>query len=268
MKSARHTSPLDRLGSRLIGLVTDMAGIARLSISSIREAFEAPRQAQTCIHQVWLEQMKFTGVDAVPLACAAGAIVGAIVTIQSMAILPQVGAADSLGELMTMIVIRELGPLLVAFIVIGRSATAVSVELGTMVFGEELAALRSLGIPLRPYVVFPRLAGVTAATLGLLIYFDLAAVAGGYLASYLLLNLSPGFFLNSLARHIEPMDLLATLAKGFLFGAIISSVACFFGLSVKRSPTEIPQVAMKAVVTAIFFCLSADLILSFGFLQL
>jgi ABC transport permease subunit len=230
MKSARHTSPLDRLGSRLIGLVTDMAGIAHLSISSIREAFKAPRQAQTCIHQVWLEQMKFTGVDAV--------------------------------------VIRELGPLLVAFIVIGRSATAVSVELGTMVFGEELAALRSLGIPLRPYVVFPRLAGVTAATLGLLIYFDLAAVAGGYLASYLLLNLSPGFFLNSLARHIEPMDLLATLAKGFLFGAIISSVACFFGLSVKRSPTEIPQVAMKAVVTAIFFCLSADLILSFGFLQL
>ena len=267
MEHMHPSSSLDRLGSKLIRLVADMVGIARLTISSIREAFSAPRQAQSCIHHVWLEQMKFTGVDAVPLACAAGAIVGAIVTIQSMAILPQVGAADSLGKLMAMIVIRELGPLLVAFIVIGRSATAVSVELGTMVFGEELVALRALGIPLRPYVVFPRLAGVTAATVGLLIYFDLAAVVGGYLVSYLLLNLSPGFFLNSLAHHIAPMDLVATLAKGFLFGALISSIACYFGLSVKRSPTEIPQVAMKAVVSAIFFCLSADLVLSFGFLQ-
>jgi phospholipid/cholesterol/gamma-HCH transport system permease protein len=245
-----------------------MVGIWHLGLATIRETFSAPHQAQSCIHQVWLEQMKFTGIDAVPLTCAAGIIIGAIVTIQSMAILPQVGAADSLGKLMAMIVIRELGPLLVAFIVIGRSATAVSVELGTMVFGEELVALRSLGIPLRPYVVFPRLAGVTAATVGLLIYFDLAAVAGGYLVSYLLLHLSPGFFLNSLAHHIEPMDLVATLSKGFLFGAIISSVACYFGLSVKRSPTEIPQVAMKAVVTAIFFCLCTDLVLSFGFLQL
>jgi phospholipid/cholesterol/gamma-HCH transport system permease protein len=268
MELVRHTSPFDRLGSRLIRLVADIAGIGRLSVSSIREAFGAPRQAQACIHQVWLEQMKFTGVDAVPLTCAAGMIVGAIVTIQSMAILPQVGAADSLGKLMAMIVIRELGPLLVAFIVIGRSATAVSVELGTMVFGEELAALRSLGIPLRPYVVFPRLAGVTAATISLLIYFDLAAVVGGYLVSYLLIHLSPGFFLNSLAHHIKPMDLVATMAKGFLFGAIISSIACYFGLSVKRSPTEIPQVAIKAVVTALFFCLCADLVLSFGFLKL
>jgi phospholipid/cholesterol/gamma-HCH transport system permease protein len=268
MEHVRPTSPLDRLGSKFIRFVADMAGIWGLSIVSIREAFRAPRQAQICIHHVWLEQMKFTGVDAVPLTCAAGVIVGAIVTIQSMAILPQVGAADSLGKLMTMIVIRELGPLLVAFIVIGRSATAVSVELGTMVFGEELVALRTLGIPLRPYVVFPRIAGVTASTIGLLIYFDLAAVVGGYLVSYLLLHLSPGFFLNSLAHHIAPMDLVATMAKGFLFGAIIASIACYFGLSVKRSPTEIPQVAMRAVVTAIFFCLCADLILSFGFLQL
>jgi phospholipid/cholesterol/gamma-HCH transport system permease protein len=266
-ESSRGSS-LELLGSRLVQIARDSIGILRLAVSSVREAYRAPKPARRCIHEIWFQQMKFTGVEALALACVAGGIVGAIVTIQSMAILPQVGAADSLGKLLAMIVIRELGPLLVAFIVIGRSATAVSAELGTMVVGEETAALRSLGIPLRPYVVFPRLAGITAATIALLIYFDLSAIVCGYLVSYLLISLPPEFFLNSLARHIQTADLVATMAKGFLFGSTISSIACYYGLSVRRSPTEIPQVVTKAVVAAIFFCLSADLILSLGFLRL
>jgi phospholipid/cholesterol/gamma-HCH transport system permease protein len=256
----------DRLGSLLVGVVRDSLGILRLAVSSVPEAFRAPESARRCIHRIWFEQVRFTGVNALALCCAVGGIVGAIVTIQSMAILPQVGAADSLGRVMAMVVIRELGPLLVAFIIIGRSATAVSVELGTMVVGEETAALRSLGIPLRPYVVFPRIAGITTATIGLLIYFDLAAIICGYLVSSLLISLPPGFFLSSLARHTQAVDVLATFAKGFLFGSIISSVACYYGLSVRRSPTEIPQAATKTVVVAILLCLCADLLLALGFL--
>ncbi len=267
MPNQSHNRLLQQLGSYVLQIVGDMLGILRLTFSSVVEAYRAPKSARNCMHAVWFEQIKFTGVDALLLTMAAGVLAGFIVTIQSMAILTQVGAADSLGKLMAVIVIRELGPLLVAFIVIGRSATAVSVELGTMVVGGEIAALRSLGIPLRPYVIFPRLAGLTVATIVLLIYFDIAAIAGGYLVSFLLTNLPPGFFLSSLAEHIHGIDLLATAAKGFLFGAIISSVACYYGLSVKRSTTEIPQVAIRAVVAAIFFCLSADLLLSLGFLR-
>jgi phospholipid/cholesterol/gamma-HCH transport system permease protein len=258
---------LHRLGSPLVAVGRDSVGILLLAVSSVREAFGAPESARRCIHKIWFEQVKFTGVDAIALSCAVGGIVGAIVTIQSMAILPQVGAADSLGRVMAMVVIRELGPLLVAFIIIGRSVTAVSVELGTMVVGEETAALRSLGIPLRPYVVFPRIAGMTTATIGLLIYFDIASLTCGYLVSNLLISLPPGFFLSSLARHVGAVDLLATFAKGFLFGSIVSSVACYYGLSVERSPTEIPQVATNAVVVSILLCLSADLVLAVGFLR-
>ncbi len=259
---------LDRLGSLLLEVIRDSLGILRLAVSSVPEAFSAPQPARQCIHKIWFEQVRFTGVDALALCCAVGGIVGAIVTIQSMAILPQVGAADSLGRVMAMVVIRELGPLLVAFIIIGRSATAVSVELGTMVVGEETAALRSLGIPLRAYVVFPRIAGITTATIGLLIYFDLAAIICGYLVCNLIVSLPPWFFLTSLARHTQAVDVVATFAKGFLFGSIISSVACYYGLSVRRSPTEIPQAATKTVVVAILLCLCADLVLALGFLGL
>lgn len=259
---------LDRIGSKTSTLFADTIGIIRLTVLSAIEAYQSPRAARNCIHRIWLQQMKFTGVDALGITISAGLIVGAIVTFQSMAILPKVGAADLLGKIMALVVIRELGPLLVAFIVIGRSGTAMSVELGTMAVGGEVDALRSLGIRPRAYVVFPRVAGVTMATLLLLVYFDLAALAGGYAASSLLIRQPPGFFLASLAAHVQTIDLIATVAKGLLFGAIVSSVACYYGLSVERATTEIPQAGMKAVVVSMLFCLMTDLLLSLGYVQI
>jgi len=267
---ARTSQPdlVARTGTSVATTVGNIAGAIRLAVTSVREAYAASRSAVGCIHEIWLQQVRFTGMHALTIVTAAGIITGAIVIIQSMAILPQVGAADSLGRLIALIVIREVGPLLVAFIVIGRSATATSVELGTMVVGDEIAVLRSLGIPPRAYVVFPRLAGITVATMALMVYFDLAAVAGGYVVSFLFVRLSPSFFLGSVARHLRVIDLTATLAKGFLFGAIISAIACHFGLSVQQSPTEIPKAALKTVVNAILLCLVADLVLTFASLRL
>lgn len=253
--------PVVTAGSHVVGAI-------RLAASSFREALAAPPSAVDCIHAIWVQQVRFTGVHALTIVTAAGIITGAIVIIQSMAILPQVGAADTLGKLLALIVIREVGPLLVAFIVIGRSATAASVELGTMVVGDEIAVLRSLGIPPRAYVVFPRLAGITVATMALLIYFDVAAILGGYVVSFMFVRISPSFFLGSVAHHLRVVDLAATVAKGFLFGAIISSIACHFGLAVQPSPTEIPKAALRTVVHAILLCLVADLLITFTSLRL
>lgn len=259
---------LARAGTTVVTSAGNAVGAFRLAVASVREAFAASRSAANCIHEIWLQQVRFTGLQALTMVTAAGIITGAIVIIQSMAILPQVGQAGSLGKLIALIVIREVGPILVAFIVIGRSATATSVELGTMVVGDEIAVLRTLGIPPRAYVVFPRLAGITVATMALLVYFDGAAVVGGYLVSFLFVRLSPSFFLGSVAHHVRMIDLGTTVAKGFLFGAIISSIACHFGLSVQPSPTEIPKAALKTVVNAILLCLVADLMLTFASLGL
>ena len=259
---------VSRTGAAVVGTASAVVGAIRLAVASLREANAASSSAAGCIHEIWLQQVRFTGMHALAIVTAAGIITGAIVIVQSMAILPQVGAASSLGRLIALIVIREVGPLLVAFIVIGRSATATSVELGTMVVGDEIAVLRSLGIAPRAYVVFPRLAGITVATMVLMVYFDLAAVAGGYVVSFLFVRLPLSFFLGSVAHHLRVIDLTATLAKGFLFGAVISAVACHFGLSVQQSPTEIPKAALRTVVNAILLCLVADLALTFASLRL
>ncbi|MCU0612946.1 MAG: ABC transporter permease [Candidatus Eisenbacteria bacterium] len=264
MDTTSRPGLVSRTGMSVVTAVDNIVGAVRLAVASMREAYAASGSSVSCIHEIWLQQVRFTGLHALTITAAAGIITGAIVIIQSMAILPQVGAADSLGKLIALIVIREVGPLLVAFIVIGRSATATSVELGTMVVGDEIAVLRSLGIPPRAYVVFPRLAGITVATMALLVYFDLAAVAGGYVVSFMFVRIAPSFFLGSVAHHLRAVDLTATLAKGFLFGGIIASIACYFGLSVEPSPTEIPKAALRTVVHAILLCLVADLVITFA----
>jgi len=259
---------MNRASLPLYSSILDGIGVARLAFRSFREAFTATSGARFCIQRIWVQQMKFTGVDACHIVVMAGFLIGAIVALQSLSILPQVGAAGMLGKLMAMVVIRELGPILVAFIVIGRSGTAMSVEIGTMVVGGEVAALRSLGISPRAYIVFPRIVGVVLASFILLVYFDMASLFGGYVASSMLIKQHPDFYLRSLGEHIHLIDIVATILKGFLFGLIISSIACYFGLRVQRSITEVPQAAMRTVVAAILACLACDLLVSFSYIRI
>jgi len=259
---------MNRSSLPIISSIMDGIGVVRLVIRSFSEAFSSSPGARLCIQRIWVQQMKFTGVDACRIVAVAGFLFGAIVALQSLSILPKVGAAGMLGKLMAMVIIRELGPIVVAFIVIGRSGTAMSVEIGTMIIGGEVAALRSLGISPRAYIVFPRIAGVALATFILLVYFDMAALFGGYVASSMLIKQYPDFYLRSLGEHIQLIDIVATILKGFLFGLLISSIACYYGLRVQRSITEVPQAAMRTVVTAILACLAFDLIVSFGYIHI
>jgi phospholipid/cholesterol/gamma-HCH transport system permease protein len=148
-------------------------------------------------------------------------------------------------------VVRELGPLFAAIIVIARSGTAIAAELGSMRVSGEVRYLRAMGIPAARYLVMPRIAGLTTSLLALLFFFQGAAVLGGLALSSLLFDLPFRAQLDNLAATLSFFDLSISLAKGLVFGLVIAAAACYHGLRVRTSITEVPQAATRAVIEAL-----------------
>lgn len=213
--------------------------------------------------KVLFKQVLFTGVDALPVISLVSLAIGAIAIIQSLTVLPRFGGEALVGNILVTVIVRELGPLMTAFIVIGRSGTAITAEIGNMVVSHEIEALESMGVDPVRYIVIPRIFGVTVSLVILNIYFDLFAIIGGFLVSKIVLVTSFVVFMDRLLDSVLASDIIISLAKGFIFGIIVSLICTFQGFSVRTSSTEVPQMTTKAVVNAITFLFLADGVITF-----
>jgi phospholipid/cholesterol/gamma-HCH transport system permease protein len=214
------------------------------------------------VSQVAIRQIYFTGNQALVLTGFIGFLIGAIVVIQAVTRFAEIGAEAFVGDLLVIAVMRELGPLIAAVIVIGRSGTAMAAELAGMRLRGEVDALEAMGIDPVPYLCLPRLCGAVAALFGLMVWFDILAVAGGYAALGLNATTPLGPYLDSVAASIRASDLALVPVKAALFGSMIALFACHRGLSVEASPTEIPRAATRAVVTSLVGIFLADSVLA------
>ncbi len=238
------------LGGRVLTFFAHAAGV-RASRRPLLEAARAlPALAQRPVRQVFYRQVYFTGVQALFVVASIGLVLG-------LAIITQVSSlagrtSDLTGRILVWVVVRELGPLFAAIIVIARSGTAVATELGSMKVNDEVRYLRALGIPASRYLVMPRIAGLTTSLLALLFFFQGTAVLGGLALSSLLFDLPFRAQLDNLAgdaQLLRPVDL--PRSKGSSSGSSIAAAACYHGLSVRRSITEVPQAATRAVIEAL-----------------
>ncbi len=196
-------------------------------------------------------QIRFTGLDALLLTCGTALLLGGVTLIQAFSQLSGLGAENYIGLLMVLIIFRELGPLLTAVLVIGRSATAISAELGTMQLNGEVDALAAHGVNPYQYLLLPRWLGVLVAVFALVVFFDASALVGGFLVARLKHGVTLGFFMDSVRDALMNRDLAATLLKVALFSGAIAFHACHYGLGIRRSQTEIPQAVTKTVVSAL-----------------
>jgi phospholipid/cholesterol/gamma-HCH transport system permease protein len=219
-------------------------------------------RARTSI-KILFKQVLFTGVDALPVISLVSLAIGAIAIIQSLTLLPRFGGESLVGNILVTVIVRELGPLLTGFIVIGRSGTAITAEIGNMVVSHEIEALESMGVDPIRYIVIPRVLGVTISLVVLNVYFDLFAIIGGFLVSKMVLVTSFMTFLERLQESVLASDIIISLAKGCIFGIIVSFICTFQGFSVRASSTEVPQMTTKAVVNAITFLFLADGVVTF-----
>lgn len=229
---------------------------------SMRAAVLDKAQGFRQIIGVISSQIYFTGWQALPLITVLALGVGSITILQSLANLSILGGTQMIGNFLVVMILREAGPLLVALVVIARSGTAVASEVGNMRANREIEALESMGINPMSYIVFPRVLGGIISVLALAFYFNFIALLGGFFITRFLQDMTFTFYTDSLMRAFAKEDVLIFLLKNGFSGMIIFVVSCFQGLSVKRSPHEVPQVTTQAVVHSIIFVVMFNLIIS------
>ena len=208
--------------------------------------------------RVLINQIRFTALQAIFLVAFLAAILAFLVISQSIRQLGRFGAIDNLGTIMVVAVIRELGPLLTALIVVSRSGTAIAAEMATNRVMGEVTALEAMGIDPYIYLVLPRMLGAIVSVATLMVVFDAVALTSGFVAaatSGMSLNRYTGIVLKTLSAG----DVWLTLAKGIFFGAAVAVFCSYHGLAVKAGPTEIPQAVTRGVVATIvaIFIMSA-----------
>ncbi len=207
-------------------------------------------------------QVLFTGFEALKIINIIGLTIGAVIIIQGITLLENFGQTTIGYKILIMVITKELGPLLTAFIVLSRSGTSISTELGNMVVNHEVEALVSFGINPIGYLVVPRVIGVVAAIFSLTIYFNIAGLFGGYFVSAMIQPMPFTIFLNNLLQNLTIKDIIVSLTKSLVFGFVISIISCYHGLKVKYASTEVPVRTIKAVVSNLTWIFIFNLIIT------
>lgn len=244
---------IDGLGTTLVRNLVYTYRVFMLVYLSLRAGLFDQSQGMRTIFGVVSSQIYFTGFQALPIISVLALSAGSVVILQGSSQLTLLGGTEMLGNLLIVIIVRELGPLITALVVVARSGTAVASELGNMRANREIEALESVGINPLSFIVFPRLVGGVVSVVCLAIYFIFIALIGGFGVTKLIHDISFQFYLDSLARAVAAEDLGLFLLKNTFSGTIIFVNCCYQGLSVRRGPTEVPMVTTQAVVKSIIY---------------
>ncbi len=244
---------IEALGAAVRHFLESLGNVARLGWLALRGLLLMRHTQFRAMGAVLKAQIRFTGIHALGLVCGSAMLLGAVTLLQAYAQIPGLGAERFSGLLLVAIVIRELGPLLAAVLVIGRSGTAIAAELATMSINDEIDALEVHGVNPVQYLLVPRVLGVVTSLFGLMVFLDLSALLGGFLVASLRAGMPLASFLDQVQSVMVNRDLAVTLIKVLGFGSTIALLACYYGLRVRESHTEIPQAVTRAVVA----CLAA-----------
>jgi phospholipid/cholesterol/gamma-HCH transport system permease protein len=205
------------------------------------------------VRNVLARQILFTGFDAVGFVSLIAFMVGISVVVQTQVWLTAAGQVHLLGPVLVAVVIREVGPLLANFVVIGRSGTAIATELGNMQVNGEVHLLDAQGLDPFLYLVMPRVIGVAVSVFCLTIIFIVVSFVSGYLCGLLMgsSGTEPLRFTDTVFGALTKADVLNLLAKTVIPGSLTGVICCTEGLSAGTATTAVPQAATRGVVRSI-----------------
>ena len=212
--------------------------------------------------KVLVMQILFTGVESFLIISLISLAIGAVIIVQGMSILPRFGQGSLIYTILVVVILRELGPIMTAFIVNARSGTAIATELGNMVVSHEVEAYISVGVNPIAYLVVPRFLGVTISVVILTIYFNVFGLFGSYLVSQLIRPIQLNQYVNGLVQAIGSVDIISSLLKSLVFGVIISVVATYQGFAVEHSSREVPRRVISAVGSGFTLCFLANAVIT------
>lgn len=219
------------------------------------------------IGEIFFQQMYSTAVEAAGIVVILAAMVGGVTLIEFATVLPRIGNSFFLGDVMVLVILRELAPLFTAFIVAGRTGSALATFIGNMKVHGEIDALESMGIDPVRFLVLPAVLGSTVGMLCLSLLFTASSIFGGFVVAQLLAWIFPGSlgldmdittFLDRTGMALRLLDVVVMILKPISFGLVVALLACQSGLSLGISSHEVPNGTRSAVVDAIVLVVILD----------
>src|SRR5512133_966393 len=242
-------SPVD-WAKQSVATVQDYVFLAARSIANV---FARPRYVTDT-----LQQMDMIGVGSVPVVVLTGMFTGIVLALQSANSLARFGALTMTGQLVSLSLVRELGQVLTSLMVAGRNATGMASELGSMKVTEQIDAMRALGTDPTKKLVTPRVIATTVMLFFLTIISNLVGLVGGFLVAYFILGLDSYQYWNSAYQTLVYADVFMGLTKPLLFGFILSTVGCFYGMNAHGGTQGVGRATTQAVVASSVLILMVD----------
>ncbi len=269
MEAPLPRSYTNYLGRRLFRLLVTAQGLLAFALITLGVILTKMRVAQSVTFPLIFREMRRSGLDLIPLFLYMSAALGFAIIGQAVTLLSKVGANSILGTIMVGVVVRELGPVFTAMLVLSRSGTANVIELGTARAQGEVEALEALGIDPIHYLVMPRVIGMALGVFALTVYFIMGALGSGYLWAFLQnVPLRPSDYFHQLSAALTGLDFVILAAKSSLFGIAIAVITCYHGLARPLQLQEVSRATIGAVAQCIIACVLLDGLFIFVYLVL
>jgi phospholipid/cholesterol/gamma-HCH transport system permease protein len=256
------TRPIITLGARVIGLLQFIGGVGFLLLDTARATLRGlvtGRGRRLAWVNLWAQMVR-VGVRSVPIVTLVLTCIGAILALQMAPILRDYGALQQVADIISVAVFRELGPLVAAIVLTGFAGASIAAEMGTMVVSEEIEALEAQAISPVRFLVVPRVIATTVMMICVAIVADLMGVFGGMIVATGVLGLSANGYMFHTFNAIHVDDFTTGLFKAGVFGALISALACYLGLSVTGGAQGVGVATTRTVVLTIVALITVDLI--------
>ena len=262
---AALTEPLAVLGNRAYGMVDHAKSLTRLVGQLLLDIIRLVRRPHDGPWRDLSGHLYHIGATALPITALVGFLIGVVLAYLISQQLRQFGADAFIVNILGISLIRELGPVLAAILIAGRSGSAITAQIGVMRVTEELDAMRVMGIAKGFRLVMPRALALAIVMPLISVWTTLAALLGGMLAATAAMGITPAFFITALPAAVDIANLVLATGKSVVFGVLIALVGCHFGLRVKPNTESLGQGTTASVVTSITVVILVDALFAIVF---
>lgn len=263
----------EKFGKAFLG--TTLGKLFSLFWQSVISLFDSNRNLRTDFRNVML-QVFFTGVEVFPVLFIVATLFGSVVIVETISIMSKMGFGSVVGSVLSVVIIRELGPIFTAFLIAGRSGSALTTMIGGMQINSEIDALSTMGVNPVRYLVMPALFGGSIAVFMMNIWFSLSAIVGGFFVGkgaimfsgqVMNVQFTWNFLSTSILQALTLTDFVLLIVKPLVFGCIIVLNACHQGFHVNRDIRNLPKATSRSVIYSFLYIVIADALFAMLYLM-
>src|SRR5690554_1525361 len=241
-----------------------------LFIKTVASIFSRNRNFKTDSKNI-INQIFFTGIEIFPVLFVVATLFGTVIIIEVITMMNKVGFSDVVGNLMVIVIIRELGPIFTAFLIAGRSGSALTTYIGSMAINSEVDSLASMGIDPIRYLVTPALIGGILAVFIMTVLFSFSGVFAGFLVTKALIyiggdliniQITWSYLSSAILDSLTIADFFLMVLKPVVFACIIVTNASYQGLSIQKDIRQVPKATSRSVIYSFLYIVIADVLLS------